>query len=236
MAERCRRCEEELPTKARFCANCGYPVAAAYPGVATQDSTVTEPAQHMLPPRLIAAGTRVTDRYMVDGVLGEGVLGVVYRANDLARERSVAIKALHASLMGDSEIRRRFIREAQLMLGWNHRHVARVHEIIEHTDLLAFVMEYVEGPTLEEHAQRWNGKLPYDDIRLIFGSVLEAMAEAHDIGIVHRDRKPHSTRPRLEDKGVTPRIVDFGIAKILEGTTYTMPGALLGPCRYMSPE
>ena len=236
MAERCRRCEEELSTRARFCPNCGHPVSTAYPGVATQDATVTEPGQHMLPPRLIAAGTRVTDRYMIDGVLGEGGMGVVYRANDLARERSVAIKALHASLMGDSEIRRRFIREAQLMLGWNHRHVARVDEIIEHPDLLAFVMEYVEGPTLEEHAQRWNGKLPYDEIRGIFSGVLDAMQQAHAAGIVHRDLKPHNVLLRMEDDGVIPKIVDFGIAKILEGTTYTMTGALLGTCRYMSPE
>jgi serine/threonine-protein kinase len=236
MAERCRRCEEELPTRARFCSNCGYPVAAAYPGVATQEATVTEPGQHTLPPRLIAAGTRVTERYMIDGVLGEGGMGVVYRANDLARERSVAIKALHASLMGDAEIRRRFIREAQLMLGWNHRHVARVHEIIEHPDLLAFVMEYVEGPTLEEHAQRWNGKLPYDEIRVIFGGVLEAMQQAHAAGIIHRDLKPHNVLLRMDDDAVVPKIVDFGIAKILEGTTYTMTGALLGTCRYMSPE
>ena len=190
MAERCRRCEEELSSRARFCPNCGYPVAAAYPGVVTMDATVTEPGQQMLPPRLIAAGTRIADRYMIDGVLGEGGMGVVYRAVDLQRERGVAIKALHASLMGDAEIRRRFTREAQLMLGWNHRHVARVTEIVEHPDLLAFVMEYVEGPTLEEHAQRWNGKLPYDDIRLIFTGVLEAMQEAHAAGIVHRDLKP----------------------------------------------
>ncbi len=236
MAERCRRCEEELSTRARFCSNCGFPVAAAYPSVATQDATETEPGQHRLPPRLIAAGTRITDRYMIDGVLGEGGMGVVYRANDLARERSVAIKALHASLMGDAEIRRRFTREAQLMLGWNHRHVARVHEIIEHPDLLAFVMEYVEGPTLEEHAQRWNGKLPYDEIRGIFSGVLDAMQQAHAAGIVHRDLKPHNVLLRMEDDGVIPKIVDFGIAKILEGTTYTMTGALLGTCRYMSPE
>jgi formylglycine-generating enzyme required for sulfatase activity len=123
-----------------------------------------------------------------------------------------------------------------VMLGWNHRHVARVHEIVEHPDLLAFVMEYVEGPTLEEHAQRWNGKLPYDEIRVIFSGVLDAMQQGHAAGIVHRDLKPHNILLRMEDDGIIPKIVDFGIAKILEGTTYTMTGALLGTCRYMSPE
>src|ERR1043166_7401774 len=232
---RCHSCHEELSDRARFWPDCGHPVAM-HAGVATQGGTVTEPAQQALPPRLIAAGTRISERYAIDGVLGEGGMGVVYRALDNQRERTVAIKALHANLMGDAEIRRRFTREAQLMLRWNHRHIARVHDFIEHKDLLAFVMEYVEGPTLEEHAQRWNGKLPYDDIRLIFSSVLEAMAEAHDIGIVHRDLKPHNILLRLEDNGATPKIVNFGIAKILEGTTYTMTGALLGTCRYMSPE
>jgi serine/threonine protein kinase len=236
MGERCRRCDEELSPRAKFCADCGHPIAAAYPGVATKDSTMTEPAQQLLPPRLIAPGTRITERYQIDGVLGEGGMGVVYRAHDLVRERTVAIKALHASLMGDSEIRRRFTREAHVMLGWNHRHVARVHELVDHRDLLAFVMEYVEGPTLEEYTQRWNGKLPYDDIRLIFTGVLESMAEAHSVGIVHRDLKPHNILLRIEDDGIVPKIVDFGIAKILEGTTYTMTGAMLGTCRYMSPE
>ena len=236
MGERCRRCDEALSPRAKFCPDCGHPVAAAYPGLATEGSTMTEPAQQLLPPRLIATGTRITERYQIDGVLGEGGMGVVYRAVDLVRERPVAIKALHSSLMGDAEIRRRFTREAQLMLGWNHRHVARVHELITHRDLLAFVMEYVEGPTLEEHAQRWGGKLPYDDVRLIFRGVLEAMAEAHSVGIVHRDLKPHNILLRLEDDTVVPKIVDFGIAKILEGTTYTMTGAMLGTCRYMSPE
>ncbi|HEY0482612.1 MAG TPA: SUMF1/EgtB/PvdO family nonheme iron enzyme [Kofleriaceae bacterium] len=243
MGERCRGCEEELPARARFCPDCGLPVAAAVAMAATapaygatQGYTMSDPRQQSLPPRLIAPGTRIADRYTIDGVLGEGGMGVVYRAIDAQRERTVAIKALHASLMGDAEIRRRFTREAQVMLGWNHRHIARVHELVDHKDLLAFVMEYVEGPTLEEHAQRWNGKLPYDEVRTIFTGVLEAMEEAHSVGIVHRDLKPHNILLRLTEDSIIPKIVDFGLAKVLEGTTYTMTGALLGTCRYMSPE
>jgi serine/threonine-protein kinase len=239
MAEsRCPTCDETLPGKARFCPGCGRALA---PAVGTLTShTETDPSPRpsapILPPRLIAPGTRVTGRYSIEGVIGEGGMGVVYRGSDTQKDRVVAIKALHPSLMGDSEIRRRFTREAQLMLGWNHRYVARVHDFIEHDDLLAFVMEYVDGPTLEDHAQRWGGKLPFDDIRLIFSGVLEAMEEAHSVGIVHRDLKPQNILLRLDDNGVQPKIVDFGIAKILEGTTYTMTGALLGTCRYMSPE
>jgi serine/threonine protein kinase len=240
MAERCRACDEPLPASARFCPRCGRPTAVStvgngLPSIAVS-GTLTDPRPRTLPPRLIPAGTQITDRYVIDGVLGEGGMGVVYRATDQQRHRVVAIKALHASLMGDDGVRRRFKREAQLMLGWNHRYVARVHDLIEHEDLLAFVMEYVDGPTLEEYAQRWNGKLPYDDIRQIFTSVLEAIQEAHSIGIVHRDLKPQNILLHLATDGVLPKVVDFGVAKVLEGTTYTMSGAMLGTCRYMPPE
>ncbi len=238
MPGRCSSCDETLPARARFCPGCGKSLLAV--GSLAGDSSHTEtdhkPRTPYVPPRLIAPGTTITDRYAIDGVIGEGGMGVVYRGLDQKRDRTVAIKALHASLMGDNEIRRRFTREAQLMLGWNHRHVARVHDFIEHHDLLAFVMEYVDGPTLEDYAQRWGGKLPFDDIRSVFHGVLSAMAEAHEQGIVHRDLKPQNILLDIDDAGVHPKIVDFGIAKILEGTTYTMTGAMLGTCRYMSPE
>jgi formylglycine-generating enzyme required for sulfatase activity/tRNA A-37 threonylcarbamoyl transferase component Bud32 len=235
----CPACDEELPPRARFCPGCGHQVKA-WPERSggeepPRSGTVTDLRQMALPPRLIAPGTAITPRYTIEGVIGEGGMGVVYKARGPG-DRTFAIKALHASLMGDREIRRRFTREAQLMLGWNHKHVARVHDLIEHENLLAFVMEYVDGPTLEDHAQRWGGKLPYDDIRLIFRGVLEAMAEAHSVGIVHRDLKPQNILLRFDETGIVPKVVDFGIAKILEGTTYTMTGALLGTCRYMAPE
>jgi formylglycine-generating enzyme required for sulfatase activity len=241
MAEWCRVCEEALPAVAKFCPNCGLStaddtIAHTAGTVLAPGATFTDHQQRLLPPRLITPGTRIAERYEVHGVLGEGGMGVVYRATDRVRGRTVAIKALHASLMGDPELRRRFKREAQLMLGWNHRYVARVHDFLEHDDLLAFVMEHVDGPTLEDYAQRWNGKLPFDDIRQIFTAVLEAIAEAHAIGIIHRDLKPHNILLQIDETGVVPKIVDFGVAKVLEGTMYTMSGALLGTCRYMAPE
>jgi len=206
MGDRCRACNESLPARARFCPGCGHPVTA--PAAAGAFSfgagrTITDVNQQRLPPRLIAPGTRITERYVIDGVLGEGGMGVVYRATDLQRERTVAIKALHASLMGDAEVRRRFKREAQLMLGWNHRYVARVHDLVEHEDLLAFVMEYVEGPTLEEHVQRWNGMAPDAPLRL--GQRLSIWTDKSDKAIAKTAASTAASEQTTHKVGYTVR-------------------------------
>jgi serine/threonine-protein kinase len=196
------------------------------------------------PSRLIAPGTELAGgTYVVDALLGEGGMGVVYAATDRARDRKVAIKTLHGSLMGDAGIRRRFTREAKLMTGWSHPHIATVYDFFEQRapgaaepELLAFVMELVEGEDLERYLNKWSGHLPYDDVRAVFTAILDAMAAAHERGIVHRDLKPQNILLRITEAGLDPRVVDFGLAKVLEGTQYTLTGAVLGTARYMSPE
>lgn len=206
------------------------------PGAARDRPEHTVETEPSIPRRLLQRGTRVSDVYTIDDVIGEGGMGVVYRATDHARGRSVALKMLHASLMGDDGIRRRFTREARVMLTWSHPNVVRVFDFIEHRELLAIVMELVEGPTLEAYLDKWGGQLPYADIGLVFRGVLDAMAEAHERGVVHRDLKPQNIILSPDEHGLNPRVVDFGIAKVLDGTNYTVTGALLGSCRYMSPE
>lgn len=185
---------------------------------------------------LIPKGTKIGGIYTVESVVGEGGMGVVYRAFDSARQRRVAIKILHQNLCGDPEIRKRFQREARVMQTFAHNNVAQVFDFIEEERLLAIVMELVEGPTLQQHLVKWGGQLPFDELRSIFSAMLEAMTEAHSAGIVHRDLKPDNVLLARGPNGLEPKIVDFGIAKILEGTTYTITGMLLGTCRYMSPE
>jgi serine/threonine-protein kinase len=163
-------------------------------------------------------------------------MGAVYRAHDSARDRTVAIKVLHPNLAGDAEVRRRFAREAKLMRSFSHPHVASVYDFIEDDRFLAIVMECVEGPTLTQELERWAGRMPYAEIRSIMTDVLGAMEQAHRHGAVHRDLKPDNILLQNHRQRLHPKIIDFGIAKILEGTTYTVTGALLGTCRYMAPE
>ncbi len=183
----------------------------------------------------IRPGTMISV-YRVEDVLGEGGMGVVYRAHDTVRDRTVALKCLHTNLAGDAGIRGRFAREARVMRGFSHPNVVAIHDLVEQDYLAAIVMEYVNGPTLARHLDRWRGRMPLEEIATLFRSVLDAITEAHDRNVIHRDIKPENVL--LEDRAgvLRPKVADFGIAKVLEGTTYTMSGALLGTCKYMSPE
>jgi len=229
----CTVCGAVLAPADVRCSQCGAQVA-------TLDAVLSETARDEragfdLPPMRLRPGTMVSV-YRIGSVLGEGGMGVVYKAWDEVRARPVALKCLHSNLAGDAGIRRRFLREARVMRGFSHPNVVAIHDLVEQDYLLAIVMEFIDGPTLARHLERWRGRVPLDEVGSIFGEILVAMDEAHRRGVVHRDLKPENVL--LEDRGgaLHPKVVDFGIAKVLEGTTYTMSGALLGTCRYMSPE
>ena len=223
MAAACPKCNIEMPVQARFCMQCGSDVGGA------PVSTVVHPTSWL--PR----GTRLGP-YEIEQLIGEGGAGTVHRARDRVRDRIVAIKVLHPSLTGDSEVRRRFVREARLMRTLSHPNIASVFDLIEEQRLLGIVMEYVEGPTLSTELARWGGRMPYAVIRAIMTAVLNAMDAAHRHGVIHRDLKPDNIILRFNGARVSPKVVDFGIAKLVDGTTYTVTGAFLGTCRYMSPE
>ncbi len=250
----CSSCGATLAAEARFCHRCGRPVPSepALPvssrtdeGAARGESTQLAPTELVranedvvtaeLPPMRLPVGTTLSV-YRIEGVIGEGGMGVVYRARDMAVGRDVAIKCLHMNLTGDPEVRRRFIREARVLRTFRHPGAVAIYDFIHGEHVLAIVMELVEGENLAQHLARWRGKMPFDQIRSVLGDVLLAMDDAHAHGVIHRDLKPANVLVRNENGRLRSKIADFGIAKVLEGTTYTVSGALLGTCRYMSPE
>lgn len=198
----------------------------------TETAPSREPSSCAVPPRLLPPGTRLTADYEITGVLGEGGMAVVYRGRDRRRGREVAIKMLHANLLGNRALRGRFRREATLMQAWRHQHVIEVYELLDDDRVFAQVMERVDGPTLDEHL-RQRGPLEPGELAALFAPILSAMASAHRRGVVHRDLKPTNV---LLAPGPTPKVSDFGIAKAADGADLTETGSLLGSCRYMAPE
>ena len=170
--------------------------------------------------------------YKVLDKLGGGGMGVVYKARDLKLNRYVALKFLPPELTRDNDARERFILEAQAASVLDHPNICTIYEVDEAPDGQMFIaMAYYEGQTLKK--QIASGPLAPTEALNVAISVGQGLAEAHAAGIVHRDIKPANVM--LTSSGLV-KIVDFGIAKLLDVTGPTRTGTTLGTVSYMSPE
>jgi len=175
-------------------------------------------------------------KYRIDGVLGEGGMGVVYKAFDPHIARTVAIKTIHKHLLEGAlgkDLLERFRHEAQAVGRLMHRNIVAIYEYEEDKEqgVPFFVMEYVEGKELKEYL-RDGTRFPFTQVLHIVAQVLDALEYTHSLGIIHRDIKPANII-LLPDGSV--KIADFGIAK-LESSDLTQTGGVLGTPNYMSPE
>jgi TolB-like protein len=174
---------------------------------------------------------RTISHYEILGKLGEGGMGVVYRARDTKLDRDVALKFLPAGLTGDEESRKRFVREAKAAAALSHPNICAVHEIGESEGHTFIVMPCIEGAGLAGRLK--DGPLPVDEALDIAIQVGKGLAKAHRNDIVHRDIKPGNIL-LTEDGDV--KIVDFGLAKLGAVSKMTIAGTTLGTVGYMSPE
>ncbi len=166
--------------------------------------------------------------------LGAGGMGEVWRAEDTRLLREVAIKILSERIANDPEWKARFLREARTIAQMNHPNIATIFSIEQEAEKLFIVMELVEGESLATVLAR--GPLPPKEAVNIIRQVAEALAEAHEKGVVHRDVKPDNII--VGKRGV--KVLDFGIAKQVVSTgdapTLTQAGLIVGTPFYMSPE
>jgi len=191
----------------------------------------------------IEAGQQLLHYRLVDKI-GEGGMGVVWRAVDTSLDREVAIKVLPEAFAGDTDRLSRFQREAKLLASLNHPNVASVFGVHEFEGTRFLAMELVPGDDLAQRLRR--GRLPVDDVLDIARQIAEALEAAHERGVIHRDLKPANIK--VSDGGAV-KILDFGLAKGLGPSAEmdltqlptatsagTVAGAILGTVPYMSPE
>jgi non-specific serine/threonine protein kinase len=175
---------------------------------------------------------KTISHYKILEKLGEGGMGVVYKAEDTRLRRTVALKFLPPDMIRDDEARERFAKEAQAASTLQHNNICTIYEIEETGDGRMFIaMAFYEGDTLRNKIEK--GPLKLEEAIRIVIQISEGLNKAHEKGIVHRDIKPANLF--ITNDGVV-KILDFGLAKLTGRTRLTKTGTSLGTVTYMSPE
>jgi serine/threonine protein kinase len=186
-------------------------------------------------------GQTIAGKYLILECIGEGGFGAVYRANDLRLHRVVALKILHGYLQKDSEVRKRFEREARSLSKLSHPNLASVSAggYID-DDKLFFVMEFIDGKSVRELLDQQPQGLPWEEAIEIVRQCALGLAAVHKEGLIHRDFKPSNAMVTTDDAGKPRAIVmDFGLVKsveLVDTGRLTKTGMTVGTVSYMSPE
>ena len=172
--------------------------------------------------------------YKILEKLGEGGMGVVYKAQDSRLDRFVAIKFLPSHLSGSADNKARFLQEAKATAALNHPNILSVYDVGEHDDSMFLVLELVDGVTLSAHiANLKSGTgVPVKQAIEWLSQIAHGLKAAHEKNIIHRDIKPHNIMVTSSNQ---MKIMDFGLAKLMSGSSMTKTGTSLCTLSYMSP-
>jgi CheY-like chemotaxis protein len=221
-----------------------YPVALArirtHLGIRQAVQTVASPAVEPQNPAQAVPGTVLGGRYRLDSLIGGGSFGAVFRAHHLELDRDVAVKVLATSAGTDPEALARFQREGRSACRVQHPNAVAVLDFgVNQGGVAYLVMELLQGHSLEKELED-KGRLPPSRCAEIVVPVCSALAAAHAAGWLHRDIKPSNVFLHQTPHGEMPKILDFGIAKLVGeaavGRSLTVDGSLLGTPAYMAPE
>ena len=218
----------ELPATAR--ANAARPAPSC--GDSEDDASPAEDLS-FLQPSTKAGSIGALGHYEILQMLGQGAFGIVFKAFDEKLHRHVAIKAMNPQLASTSPPRKRFLREARSAAAIKHENVVQVYSV-EEQPLPYLVMEYIDGPTLQQKLDR-SGPLEVPEILHLGRQMAAGLAAAHEKGLIHRDIKPGNI---LLEVGAEQKvkITDFGLARAADDATMTRTGTIAGTPMYMAPE
>src|SRR5271166_3317797 len=194
------------------------------------------PAPTHARPRIVAPALQPGDvlggRYEILQLLGEGGMGAVYKAMDRELDRPVALKLIRPELAANSSILARFKQELLLAHQVTHKNVIRIYDLGDADGVKFITMEFVEGQDLRTLILEKKKFSPEDAVEII-QQVCRALEAAHSVGVIHRDLKPQNI---MRDQTGRILVMDFGLARTVQGDGMTQTGALVGTMEYMSPE
>ena len=224
MAIQCPKCQHENPDDTIYCGKCTTPLKSP------EDLGVTETVE--TPKEELTRGTTFAGRYEIIEELGRGGMGKVYRVEDTKLKQEVALKLIKPEIASDKKTIERFRNELKTARMISHKNVCRMFDMGEAKDSHFITMEFIRGEDLKSLIQKM-GQLSAGQAVTIAKQICDGLIEAHKLGVIHRDLKPQNI---MIDKRGEARIMDFGIARSLEGRGITGAGVMIGTPDYMSPE
>lgn len=222
---KCPKCQAENPENTKFCGECGTPLTEFEP-----DSLPTRTIETS--DKDLTTGSLFASRYQVIEELGKGGMGRVYKALDTEVNEKIAIKLIKPEIAKDKKTIERFRNELRLARKIRHKNVCQMFDLSKEQGRYYITMEYIRGDDLKSLIKRMGRFSPAQAINTS-KQVCDGLAEAHKLGVIHRDLKPQNI---MIDQNGSARIMDFGIARSLEGKGLTGMGVMIGTPEYMSPE
>ena len=226
MAIKCQKCKADNPESLKFCGECGTQLGSSEGPQVSKTMTLETPAEGL------TRGTLFAGRYEIIEELGTGGMGSVFRAEDTKIRQEVALKLIRPEIASSRRTIERFRNEIKTARMIAHRNVCRMFDLGEEKGTYFITMEYVAGEDMKSFLRR---AAPLNTGRAISigKQICEGLAEAHRLGVVHRDLKPGNI---MIDKEGNARIMDFGIARSIAEKGITGTGVMIGTPEYMSPE
>ena len=225
MAIKCSKCNFDNPSDSKFCKECGTQL------IPTEE--VSAPTETLEAAKEeLTTGSTFAGRYQIIEELGKGGMGKVYKAHDTEIKEKVALKLIKPEIAADKKTIERFQNELRYARKISHRNVCRMYDLNKEEGSYYITMEYVSGEDLKSFIRR-AGPLSAGKTIFIAKQTCDGLAEAHRLGVVHRDLKPQNI---MIDKEGNARIMDFGIARSIIGKGITGAGVMIGTPEYMSPE
>ncbi len=223
---KCPNCRIDIPEDSLFCGRCGNRVVPLHDLLEAPTLTLPIAGESFAP------GTTFAGRYQIIEDLGEGGMGRVYKVFDTQVREKLALKLILPEIAAERRTIERFQNELKFARRISHKNVCRMYHLSREQDIYFITMEYIEGESLR-NMLRMTKKMSWAAALHIARQVCDGLAEAHRLGVVHRDLKPHNI---IIDRDGNVRIMDFGVARSLKMEEGTGSGIVIGTPEYMSPE
>ena len=226
IAVKCPKCQTDNPSDSKYCKECATPLPTSRDIDFSHTKTLETPIKEL--PR----GTTFAGRYEIIEELGHGGMGKVYKVFDKEVNAKVALKLIKPEVAADRNTIERFRNELRIARDISHKNVCRMYDLGREAENYYITMEYVPGEDLKSFIRRAR-RLDVGTAISIAKQVCEGLAEAHRLGVIHRDLKPGNI---MIDRDGNSKIMDFGIARSLKAKGITGTGVMIGTPEYMSPE